>query len=261
IERLLAQKRPNVVFHLAAYKHVPLGEQGADELVSVNVLGTDSLAQACTAAGVQHFVYPSSDKAINPPSAYGSTKRLAETLLLAIAAARDTMALHVARYVNILGSAGSVSETVAVQARARQPVTLTDARMTRYWMSMDEAIDLAWHSLGLENGSRTILDVGEPVPVMLMAERLYRMASPDGVGPEFLVTGVRPGERLAEEMASASETLERRGDDPVLSVRCGRLADQFGVISAALPELRRLLSCGDGPALHRLATELARQLQ
>ena len=261
IERLLTEKRPDVVFHLAAYKHVPLGEQGADELVAVNVLGTDSLARASQAAGVKHFVYPSSDKAVNPPSAYGSTKRIAETVLLALGAGEPSMAVHVARYVNILGSAGSFPETVVACARQGRPIPLTDEQMTRYWMGMDEAIDLVWHGLGLENGSRTILDVGDPIPTKAMAERVYRLAAPRGRQPEFVITGARPGERLFEEMASPSEVLERRGDDPVLRIVCGSSDEQHELVSAALPELCSLLACGDVPALHRRATELARQLQ
>jgi FlaA1/EpsC-like NDP-sugar epimerase len=261
VGRILREKRPDLVFHLAAYKHVPLAEYGPDEFVAVNVVATRELAEACAREGVRQFVYPSSDKAVNPPSAYGSTKRLAETLLLALAARAPSMGVHIVRFVNILGSAGSISETLAQRARVDAPVPLTSPEMTRYWMAMDEAVDLLWHSLALPSGSRTVMDVGESVPVVTMAERLFTLVRGEGSRPEFLEIGIRPGERLFEELFSPSESLEMEAGSPVFRVCCETEAEQRKVIETALPELAALLARDDQRALHHRMTEIARELQ
>ncbi|MSQ24542.1 MAG: polysaccharide biosynthesis protein [Chloroflexi bacterium] len=261
VHRVLAENRPRVVFHLAAYKHVPLGEAGVDELVGVNVFGTENVARAAAETGVEHFLYPSSDKAVNPPSAYGATKRIAETLLLALDDETPSMAIHIARFVNILGSAGSASETFARQASTGAPLTLTDPLMTRYWMAMDEAIDLLIHGLGLPGGSLTTLDTGEPIPAQTVAERIYQMASHSDTMPRFAVTGARPGERLFEELASVSEAIERIGEDPVWRIAGEEGVERPGARAAGLTELRRLFDCGDQHSLHQRMMELAHQLQ
>jgi FlaA1/EpsC-like NDP-sugar epimerase len=287
IARLLGETRPQVIFHLAAYKHVPLGEYGPDEAVAVNIFGTRTVADAAAEVGSRHLVYPSSDKAVNPPSAYGATKRLAETFLLAHAAANPyplnpkaqppgrrparatfslaapqgpTLSTHVVRLVNTLGTSGSVSETLGLQARTGAPLTLTDERMTRYWMAMDETIDLLIHSLGLPSGSRTLLDTGDPVPVQTIAERIYALVRQDGTDPCFLVTGLRPGERLLEELASANESL-RPCDEAVLSVENAKADQHSAQVLAALDELQELLDSGDPVALHERLLALARQFQ
>jgi len=258
MRRLFAEVRPRVVFHLAAYKHVPFGEREADEPVSVNVLGTDTVARVATEAGVAHLVYPSSDKAVNPPSIYGATKRLAETVLLSDADGSSDTAAHVVRYVNILGSSGSVLETFVQQAWQARPFTLTDERMTRYWMSMDEGVDLLIHSLSLGAGSLTLLDSAEPTSVKAMAERLFQLLRAEG-RPEFVTTGARPGERLAEELVSESEAISSLGDG-VLCIR--RTADPRPVDREALiAELRQLVEIGEPEPLRARVMELARSLQ
>jgi FlaA1/EpsC-like NDP-sugar epimerase len=259
LRRLFAEVRPRVVFHLAAYKHVPFGEREADEPISVNVLGTDAIARVAAEAGVAHVVYPSSDKAVNPPSVYGATKRLAETLLLARAASSQRPSVHVVRYVNILGSSGSVLETFAAQVQAGLPLTLTDPAMTRYWMAMDEAVDLLIHALGLPSASRILLDAGEATPVKTMAERLYRILRPDIRAPEFVVTGARPGERLAEELASASESLTP-ADDGVLQVATGR-SHRPTDVDPMIQELARLFADGEPEPLRTRLMDMAQSLQ
>lgn len=260
--RIFDEVRPDVVLHFAAYKHVPFAEYGPDEFVAVNVLGTQAVANASAAAGARHLVYTSSDKAVNPPSAYGATKRLAETLLLAHAAAGGgPLAVHVVRYVNILGSNGSVSETLAQQARARVPLTLTDERMDRYWMAMDEAVDLLVHSLGLPSGSRTVLDTGDPLLVKTMAQRIHHLAWGAEVAPAFEIIGSRPGERLFEELASASESLGACGEDPVWQILQEGAREGDCQIADALNELRDLLAEGQLPRLHGRLMELGREFQ
>ena len=261
LRRLFQECRPRVVFHLAAYKHVPLGEREVDEPVSVNVFGTKAVADACSDAGVQQLVYPSSDKAVNPPSVYGSTKRLAETLLHAHAQQHPHLQIHSVRYVNIVGSSGSVFETFADQARSGQPLTLTDRRMTRFWMAMSEAIRLLWHSMGQPSGSVTFLDVGNQVSVEHMARRVYQLLRGPAEEPEFVETGARPGERLAEELWSASESLEPCGEERVLRVVHSRSDEHSAAIDAMLAELHSLVECGDIERLRTRVTEFGRQLQ
>jgi FlaA1/EpsC-like NDP-sugar epimerase len=189
---------------------------------------------------------------VNPPSIYGGTKRLAEALLHAHAAAQSTTAIHVLRYVNIIGSSGSALETFAAQARAGSPLTITDERMTRYWMAMAEAVALCWHALELPSGSHTLLDVGKPMPVRTLAARVAALAQPDGAEPRFVETGARPGERLFEELVSANPVWRILRDD-------GHRGSEAA--TDLLAELRALLERDDLPALRRRVMEHSQALQ
>ncbi|MBM2810229.1 MAG: polysaccharide biosynthesis protein EpsC [Chloroflexi bacterium] len=261
LTRIFVETRPNLVFHLAAYKHVPLGEQEPDEPVSVNVLGTEALLQAASEAGVQEVVYPSSDKAVNPPSIYGATKRLAEALLDFHAGKADTPSIHVVRYVNVIGSSGSVIESFFAQARAGQPLTITDQAMTRYWMAMSEAIAVLWHAIGLPSGSKTVLDTGVPVAVREMAARVSRLVSGADATPDLIFTGARPGERLAEELSSATETLVRVAGDPVLRIEQSGWDQLKPRVPSMIKEVRELLAMATNAALRARVMEMAHQLQ
>lgn len=261
VRRVFQETRPTIVFHLAAYKHVPLGEREPDEPVSVNVLGTHAVATAAVEAHAEHFVYPSSDKAVNPPSVYGATKRIAETLLLALARSHTRPAIHIVRYVNIIGSSGSVLETFVDQSRTGSPLTLTEPRMTRYWMAMDEAVDLVLHALGMPSASRTMLDPGEAVRVQTMAERVYGLLRGRTGPPRFVVGGPRPGERLAEELASPSEKLARCGDGPILQVLPSAPDRPAPNLDGVVDEISTLLAVDDAERLRARIMELARLFQ
>jgi FlaA1/EpsC-like NDP-sugar epimerase len=261
LQRIMDEHQPHVVFHLAAYKHVPFGEREPDEPVSVNVLGTAAVVRAAVQAGVAHVAYPSSDKAVNPPSVYGATKRLAETLLQAQAARTSSTHISLIRYVNIMGSSGSVLETFAQQAAEGRPLTLTDPRMTRYWLAMPEAIGLLWQSLTQPTGSITLLDTGEPISVEAMGRRMFQLVKGRNEEPEIVVTGARPGERLAEELASASERLVHCGESPILRVVHSRADEQAARIDGMVEELSVLLERGAIGELRERVMELSRQLQ
>jgi len=240
---------------------VPFGEAEPDEPVGVNVLGTDVVARAAIAAGVSHVVYPSSDKAVNPPSVYGATKRLAESLLLDFARSQTATQFHVCRYVNVVGTRGSVLETFERQARTTQALTITDRKMTRYWMAMEEAIDLLWHGLALESGSRTLLDTGDPIPVEVIAERLYHLVRGAEATPKWRALGARPGERLFEELVSASERMTPYGGGPVMSISTLDPGSVSLCPAGMIEQLQRLVAAGDPEPLRAQVVELARALQ
>jgi FlaA1/EpsC-like NDP-sugar epimerase len=250
-----------VVFHLAAYKHVPFGEADAGEPVGVNILGTTAVVDASEEHGVRHLVYPSSDKAVNPPSAYGATKRLAEALLSAHAAGGRPPAPHIVRYVNIIGSSGSVLETFLHQLRSGRPLTLTDLRMTRYWMAMEEAVALLLHALGLPPGSRTLLDSGPSIPVATMGERLYRLVQSERGTPEFDVVGARPGESLAEELTSVSEEVIPRVGEPISDILDTRAEEHTAKVAAMVDELRVLIDGARPEMLRKRLMRMAQALQ
>ncbi|MDQ6675033.1 MAG: polysaccharide biosynthesis protein, partial [Chloroflexota bacterium] len=136
LKRVFDQQRPEIVIHLAAAKHVPYGERFPEGAVAANVVATETLLDLCAEAGVATFIYPSSDKSVQPPSVYGATKRIAEALIQSHSRARRWA---IVRYVNIVGTRGSVIETFTQQVLADRPLSVTDERMTRYWISMAEA--------------------------------------------------------------------------------------------------------------------------
>lgn len=206
LERLLTRERIAVVFHLAAYKHVTSGEENPEAVVEVNVLGTLRLLEAAALAGVERFVYPSTDKAVRPPSLYGATKRLVELVLRARAQAGLGPPAVAVRLVNVLGSQGSVIEIFLQQIMAGQPLSLTDPAMRRYWITEDEAVGLLLVAAWLRESGPLVLDLGEPVPLVEIARRLWRALGREGE-PPLRVVGPRPGERLVEELTYPDERL------------------------------------------------------
>jgi FlaA1/EpsC-like NDP-sugar epimerase len=197
--------RPDVVFHAAAHKHVPVLEDHPVEAVNVNVYGTLNVVEAAAAAGVERFVLISSDKAVRPISVMGATKRLAEEIVVAHAPARG--AYTVVRFGNVLGSRGSVIPTFARQIAAGGPITVTDPRMTRFFMSVEEAVQLVLQASVLSQGREIfMLEMGEPVRILDLAERMVRLSGRE-VGTEISIQmiGRRPGEKLHEELHTPEE--------------------------------------------------------
>jgi FlaA1/EpsC-like NDP-sugar epimerase len=207
IDSVFARLRPEVVFHAAAHKHVPLLESHACEAVRTNVLGTAAVVRACEAAGVERFVFISTDKAVRPSSVMGASKRIAEHVVLS---QRDPHAVYCGvRFGNVLGSRGSVIPTFLRELRAGGPVTVTDARMTRFFMSITEAVQLVLQAAALARGGELfMLEMGEPVRILDLAERMIRLSGQrPGADIEIRITGVRPGEKLTEELHTADEDL------------------------------------------------------
>jgi FlaA1/EpsC-like NDP-sugar epimerase len=220
LERVLAAHPPSVVFHAAALKHVPLLERNVAAAVANNIFGTRALVDASVAAGVTRFVLISSDKAVAPTSVMGATKRMAE--LIVTDAARRTGRDYVSvRFGNVLGSSGSVVPIFEEQIDRGGPVTITDERMTRFFMTIPEACGLVLQAAVMGGpGAVQVLDMGEPVRIVDLACDLIRLRGLEpGVDIELRTTGMRPGEKLHEELASEVEDLGRSSHPSVLVAR------------------------------------------
>lgn len=218
IARILAQYSPNVVFHAAAYKHVPLMEHGnVFEALSNNVIGTHTLANACQAIGVEKFVLISTDKAVNPTNIMGASKRLAEMVCQGLQSrtkkprgnqsASTSTQFVIVRFGNVLGSSGSVIPKFKAQIAKGGPVTITHPEITRYFMSISEASQLVMQAGAMGNGGEIfVLDMGEPVKIVNLAKDMIHLSGlhADDIKIEF--TGLRPGEKLYEELLADDET-------------------------------------------------------
>jgi FlaA1/EpsC-like NDP-sugar epimerase len=218
ISNLFASHKPDTVFHAAAYKHVPLVEQNPSEGIRNNVLGTLNCAQAALECNVRHFVLVSTDKAVRPTNVMGASKRIAELILQAIAeiAIQESIATKfcMVRFGNVLGSSGSVAPLFTAQIKAGGPITLTHAEVTRFFMTIPEAAQLVIQASSMATGGDVfVLDMGQPVRIYDLAEKmvyLHGLSVKTDLNPkgdiEILVTGLRPGEKLYEELLI--------GDDP-----------------------------------------------
>ena len=213
VDRVLADRRPDVVFHAAALKHLPLLERHPTEALRANVVGTHHLLEASIAAGVQRFVNISTDKAADPGSVLGYTKAIAERLTAEASRRAEGTFLSV-RFGNVLGSRGSVLTAFRSQIRAGGPVTVTDPEVTRYFMTAQEAAELVIQAgaLGID-GEVLILDVGEPVRIADVAARMVAQADRD---VDIVFTGLRPGEKLNEALWGEAER-PRKGPHPLIS--------------------------------------------
>jgi FlaA1/EpsC-like NDP-sugar epimerase len=202
INLIFKKYRPSVVFHAAAHKHVPLMELHPDESVKTNVLGTKNLAEAADRVGTDVFIMLSTDKAVNPSSVMGATKRLAELILQQMNSISDTVYAAV-RFGNVLGSNGSVVPIFKRQIAQGGPVTVTHPEMKRYFMTIPEAVQLVIQAGAMAQGGEIfVLDMGEPVKIVDLAKCIIDLS---GVDCEIKFTGIRPGEKLFEELLTAEE--------------------------------------------------------
>ena len=197
---------PQVVFHAAAHKHVPLMEISPAEAVKNNVLGTKNLLTSASTHGVERFVQLSTDKAVNPTNVMGCSKRICEMLIQTFAQ-NTTMKCMAVRFGNVLGSHGSVIPLFESQIREGGPVTITHPDITRYFMTIPEAAQLVLEAGALaRSGSIYVLDMGQPVKIMELAEKMIRFYGYEpGVNMEIRITGLRPGEKLYEELMMDTE--------------------------------------------------------
>jgi FlaA1/EpsC-like NDP-sugar epimerase len=219
LRRLFERERPEIVFHAAANKHVPLLESHPAEAAATNVIGTRNLVAAAREAEVQHFVFVSTDKAVEPANVMGASKRIGEQLVLGHAP--EGGAWCAVRFGNVLGSRGSVVPTFMRQIREGGPVTITHPDMTRFFMSIPEAVQLVLQAAALADDRQIfMLDMGEPVRILDLANRMISLAGlRAGVDIELQVTGLRPGEKLTEELYTPDESPSGTVHPKILQLR------------------------------------------
>lgn len=213
--RVMEKYSPDLVYHAAAHKHVPLMEQNPREAVKNNVFGTKNIAEAAKAANVTSFVMVSTDKAVNPPNVMGATKRIAEMIVMGLNEEGKTKFTAV-RFGNVLNSSGSVIPVFKEQIEKGGPVTVTDFRMTRYFMTIPEASRLVLQAGVLANGGEIfVLDMGEPVKILDLAKQMIWLSGHAEHEIGIVETGIRPGEKLYEELLASDENTEEKVFDKI----------------------------------------------
>ena len=251
LTNIFQQHRPQIVFHAAAHKHLPLMEENPGEAITNNVLGTRNVLQAALACGVERFVLISTDKAVNPTSIMGASKRVAE-LLVHQAAGQSGRPYAAVRFGNVLGSRGSVVLTFKQQIAAGGPVTVTDPQMTRFFMTIPEAVQLVLQASVLGQGGETfVLDMGEPVRIVDLARDLISLSGLEvGRDIDIIFTGLRPGEKLYEELFVGGEDYQRTAHQKIfIANHASRLAPT--ALDQSLDELIAAATCGDEAAIRR----------
>jgi FlaA1/EpsC-like NDP-sugar epimerase len=259
---LIAEFKPNLVFHAAALKHVPILERDWDEGIKTNVFGSVNVADAARNAGADAMVMISTDKAIDPVSVLGATKRLAEMYCQALDAGsghsnggKPPMRLIAVRFGNVLASNGSVVPKFKAQIEAGGPVTVTDPNMVRYFMTIREACDLvitaASHALGPRRSETSVyvLNMGQPIKIVELAERLIRLSGLEpGRDVDIVFTGIRPGERLNEILFARDEGSSDIGIDGVVAAK--PVCPSIDVVRGWLDQLKADLDSGERAAIY-----------
>ncbi len=255
LAQVFGEHQPQVIFHTAAHKHVPLMEVNVVEALTNNVIGTRNVVQAALDHQVERFVLISTDKAVRPSSIYGATKRLAEMIVIR-AAHESKRAFTVVRFGNVLGSRGSIIPIFKQQIANGGPVTITHPDMFRFFMTIPEAVYLVLQAASMENGGETfVLNMGEPIRVLSLAEDLIRLS---GLEPqrdiEISFTGVRPGEKMTEELWEEGTPLRKTLHPDIF-----RLDSDVSQLNLSLPQAIDSLSAavrsGDSDAIIDLLDE------
>ncbi len=207
LDRVFAEVRPEIVIHAAAHKHVPLMEDAPEQAVKNNVFGTYNVADCAIRHKVKRFVMISTDKAVNPTNVMGASKRMAEIIIEALQRKQSKTQFTAVRFGNVLGSHGSVVPKFEAQIRAGGPVTLTHPDIVRYFMTIPEAASLVLQAASIAKGGELfVLDMGKPVKIKELAERMIQLYSDPALPPvEIVYTGLRPGEKLYEELLRTEE--------------------------------------------------------
>jgi FlaA1/EpsC-like NDP-sugar epimerase len=252
--------KPEVVFHAAAYKHVPLMEANPLEALRNNAIATQVTAKTAAAAGAERFVLVSTDKAVNPRTVMGATKALAEWIVAAAGERYPRTAFTIVRFGNVLASSGSVVPIFRSQIERGGPVTVTDPEMTRYFMTIPEAVQLVIQAGNLGAGASDVfvLEMGEPVKILDLARNMIRLA---GYEPDaeiaIEIIGVRPGEKLHEELFNSDESSQPTTADRIVrAVRTTPLEAEW--VEETVSRLLALVASGDEAGLAEHVVELMR---
>ena len=262
VERLFKDHRPEIVFHAAAHKHVPLMEFYPDEAVKNNVTGTRRLVDAASRYGAERLVMLSTDKAVRPQGTMGASKRLAEVILRDAARRGCRTKLVAVRFGNVLGSRGSVVPMFRQQIALGGPVTVTHPDVTRYFMTIREAAMLVLEAGLLGKGGEIfVLDMGDPIRISELAEHLVRMSGLEpGRDIALEYTGLRPGEKLHEELWCSDERLSRTRYDKIMVVEPEH-AEDVQTVMAAIAELEKLAERADREGVTRVLHRLFPAMQ
>jgi O-antigen biosynthesis protein WbqV len=264
LDIVFAEEKPELVFHAAALKHVPLAETNPLEAMRTNIDGSRQVAEACLAANVSQMLLISTDKAVSPTSVMGASKRAAELICQALdrasASAGKGCRFVAVRFGNVLGSTGSVVPLFQQQLAAGGPLTVTDRDMTRYFMTTREAVELVLQAAALARrqprpGSVLMLDMGEPVRIVDLARQMIRLAGkrPD-IDIKIVFTGRRPGEKIHESLHRADEKAAAAGVPGLLAVEAG--APDWAMLSRSLDRLAAASQSGDLAGASAALTEL-----
>ncbi|MFA6656488.1 MAG: polysaccharide biosynthesis protein, partial [Mesotoga sp.] len=248
--------KPEVVFHAAAHKHVPLMEENPTEAFRVNSLGTYNIAGLASEFGVETVVIISTDKAVKPSSVMGVSKRIAEEFVRSISS-RSKTKFGIVRFGNVLGSRGSVIPLFKKQIQSGGPVTVTDPRMTRYFMTIPEAVSLVLQAGAYSGGGDVfVLDMGEPVKISSLANEMITLA---GYVPqqeiEIKYTGVRPGEKLFEELVLSNEEFIQTKHPKIFRLKTKEAMDEKTLLTIA-SRLRAAVDNNDFDELNKITAEI-----
>ncbi|MFH0794398.1 MAG: polysaccharide biosynthesis protein, partial [bacterium] len=253
-EWIFTTHRPTVVFHAAAHKHVPLMEEDPEEAIKNNVFGTYLLVRLSEKYEVKRFIFISTDKAVRPTSVMGASKRLAEMIVKAFEGKGKTRFLAV-RFGNVLGSRGSVIPLFKAQISRGGPVTVTHPEVTRYFMTIPEAVSLVIQTGAIgKSGELFVLDMGQPVKIVELARNLITLSgyTPDE-DIEIKFTGLRPGEKLYEEILTKGENIQRTGHGKIFITQTE--AVNWSEIKRHLQRLEEQVSAVDRDAIRQTLLE------
>ena len=252
--RIFAEYQPKIVIHAAAHKHVPLMEKNCVEAVENNIFGTKNVVELCEEYGVERFMLVSSDKAVNPTNVMGETKRMCE-IIVQTASTYGRVKYSATRFGNVLGSAGSVIPLFKKQIEMGGPITLTDKRIIRYFMTIPEASQLVLQSGEMaKNGELFVLDMGEPVKILDLAQNMIRLSGANNI--QIVETGLRPGEKLYEELLIKTETLQKTENNLIFIEKDTPLEKEE--LFKRLQELEKACETGDNEFVRKVLKKAVR---
>lgn len=258
VNKVMGQHQPQIIFHAAAYKHVPMLEHQVRQASRNNILGTRTMALAADRHGAEAFVMISTDKAVNPANVMGASKRVAEIFCQSLDRCSDTRYITV-RFGNVLGSAGSVVPLFREQIRAGGPVTVTHPEMIRYFMTIPEACQLILQGGAMGKGGEIfVLDMGEPVKITYLAEQMIRLSGREpGKDIEIKFTGLRPGEKLFEELFHEKE-LSGTSHEKILLAQARSMDNDY--LELCMNRLEEACQLHDEPAIMEVIRELVPEM-